>query len=299
VSRVRRRRAGAATARAKRGAAAKRAATAKRGSGAARTRRASKERAGVSAATPSRKEARGGSAARKPGAATKGTTKAAPKPTRAPAAKRASTAKRARRPAPAAKRTSTAKRARRPAPPAKRAARPALRVVKNRVPPPPPFAGATAGASVKELALFELVRARVAFTAAIQGLEPASAERPTAPGKWSPREMTLHLAYWDREVLRHLEAAWRDGIKMPFSHDDVLERNPIGVAELSHHDWESAKRLLQANRERLVEALQSIPEEPAGMWGRGHPLGDILRILTHHDRHHADAIKAARAAGGR
>jgi hypothetical protein len=156
------------------------------------------------------------------------------------------------------------------------------------------FAAAKAGASARDLALFEFVRARVAVHAAIQGLTAASADRPVAPGKWTPREIVLHLAYWDREMLPALEDAYRHDRRPAMTHDDVMDRNPAGVAELSHHDWESAKRLLQLHRERLLEALQSLPEEPAEMWVKPHAVGWLVRLLTDHDRHHADVLKAAR-----
>lgn len=208
-------------------------------------------------------------------------------------------------PKPAAPKRTTARRkpglptgSKRATKPRAAARRPALAVVRRRVPPPPPFSGATAGASAKELALFELVRARVALAAAIQGMDARSAETPTAPGKWSPREMVLHLAFWDREVLPHVEPAWRENRRFPMTFEQILARNPEGLDELRHHDWDSARRLLQASRERLVETLQSIPDEPAGMWTPEHALGALLGHLARHDRHHAEAIKAARAAGG-
>src|SRR5262249_26195754 len=55
--------------------------------------------------------------------------------------------------------------------------------------PQPPFAGALENASAKDLAIFDLVRARVEVQAAIQGLQSGSAEQPVDAGKWSPREI--------------------------------------------------------------------------------------------------------------
>jgi len=146
--------------------------------------------------------------------------------------------------------------------------------------------------------LFELVRAHVALTAAIQGMGAGSAEQPTDAGKWSTREMVLHVAYWDRESLPLLEDAYQHGKGSGLTMDIINERNPAGVAELSHHDWESARRLLQLNREKLMEEFQSIPDEPAEIWTPEHPVGKLARILTHHDRHHAEKIKAARTSRG-
>jgi DinB family protein len=107
------------------------------------------------------------------------------------------------------------------------------------------FAGAKAGASPKDLALFGLERARVAVHAAIQGLGAGAADRPIAPGKWSPRQLLLHLAHWDRLIVqKYLEAAaaLNQRADLPRSRD-VLDE--AGLAALDHHDWEGAKRLLQ------------------------------------------------------
>jgi hypothetical protein len=175
--------------------------------------------------------------------------------------------------------------------------RPKPRVAKS-PPEPQAFAAAKAGASAKDLILFELVRARVAVTAAIQGMSAGSAEMPTEPGKWSSREMVLHLAYWDREMLPALEAAYQHARPLGLSHEKIEEMNPIGHAELRHHDWDSARRLLQLHRERLMEEFQSIPEEPTEVWSREHPVGKLARLLTDHDRQHAEKMKAARTSRG-
>ena len=100
---------------------------------------------------------------------------------------------------------------------AKAAPKPKLAVIRRAPPKPLPkraqaplteFAGAKAGASPKDLALFGLERARVAVHAAIQGLSAGSANRPIAPGRWSPRRLLLQLAHWDREIVqKHLEKA--------------------------------------------------------------------------------------------
>jgi hypothetical protein len=187
----------------------------------------------------------------------------------------------------------------------KTAGRPKLKVVARKAPAKPkpaaktpapkPFAGATAGASAKDLALFDLVRARVEVQAAIQGLMAGSAEAAIGDGKWNPRQIVLHLHYWDREMLPCVEPAWRENRRPPHTRQDILSENQESQGELGHHDWEEARRLMQTSREALLDALQSVPEEPAGMWSSDHALGWLIRILSHHDRHHAAAIKDARA----
>jgi len=193
------------------------------------------------------------------------------------------------------------KAAKRPAPrPARRAE---LRLVRRPAPAKPtrpakprhkPFGAALAGASAKDLALFDLVRARVEVQASIQGMLASSAETPVAEGKWSTRQIVLHLHYWDREMLPFVEPAWRENRRPPHTKDDILGENATSQHELAAHDWDVARRLMQQSREALIEALQSVPEEPAGMWSAEHALGWLIRILAHHDRHHAAVIKDAR-----
>lgn len=160
---------------------------------------------------------------------------------------------------------------------------------------PRPFAGAMENASAKDLAIFDLVRARVEVQAAIQGLQPDAAVRPVGEGKWSPREIVLHLHYWDREMLPWVERAWRHDERPPHTKDQILAENGSFLGELGHHDWDEARRLLQHSREQFLEVLQSVPEEPAEMWSSEHALGRLIRILSHHDRHHAAVLKDARS----
>ena len=183
-------------------------------------------------------------------------------------------------------------------------ARPAPRKPKRAPRARPPsvvseFAGARAGASAKDLALFGLERARVAVHAAIQGMSAGAAERPVAPEKWTVRQMVLHVAFWDREIMqKYLEAAAALNRRADIRRSRLDAMNAAGVAGLAHHDWEAAKRLLQSTHEALWDALDSIPAEPEDVWSREHAVGELVHEVTRHDRHHADVIKRWRAEAG-
>src|SRR6267378_202764 len=178
---------------------------------------------------------------------------------------------------------------------AKRGAKPPLRLVRRAAkrPAPPPAFPQTADASAKQRLLFDLVRAHTAVTAAIQGLLPASAERPMGAGKWSIRETVLHLVTRDRIRLREMEAVLR-GATPSWKTIDEDEQSRINQQDLSgllHHPWDEAVRLLHATRRELMETIESISDEPAGLWVETHPFGWMMTRLAPHDRHHADAIK--------
>ena len=194
------------------------------------------------------------------------------------------------------------KRAARPAPKSvrkvahKRVPKPVARKTAKRAPVPPAFAAQKAGASPRELLLFELVRARAAVKAALQGLASGSTVRPVAPGKWSPLEIVLHLSERDRVRLDEFD---RTLAGVPRSWASLTEADMVAVNEahlgpLRAHTWHEAVRRLDALRDELLERLAAVPDLPADVWLKGHAFADLIWGLPDHDRHHAMQIKNAR-----
>jgi hypothetical protein len=176
-------------------------------------------------------------------------------------------------------------------------ARRAPRRAAKRVPPPPAFPQAQGG-SARQRLLFELVRARATFMAAIHGLTAASAERPLGPGRWCIREIALHLVARDRARLRELEGA-RQGRRASWiglSAAESARMNEDDLAPLRAHGWDETLRLLQITRQQLMEVIEALPAEPADAWEPAHPFGEMLHLLPAHDRHHAAQVKDARLA---
>ena len=172
------------------------------------------------------------------------------------------------------------------------------RVVRRAV--PAAFASQRAGASAKDLLLFEIERARVAVLAAIQGLGGGTAMQPTAPGKWSTHEIVLHLAVRDRIRLEEFDSMLAGNEASWAGVTDTAEQaaeNEAGLAPLRDTTWDEAVRLLMTTRAELLERLQAVPAEPAGVWSESHAFGAMMHRLPGHDRGHAEAIKNARIAG--
>ena len=218
--------------------------------------------------------------------AKKAVKKASAKPTRKPVAKPAAKLARkvAGRKAPARKPAKAAA-AKRPAAP-KREVRPA-------------FAAQRSQASVKDLILFEMQRARVTVHAALQGVTGGSADRAVRGGGWTIREVVLHLVARDKVRLEELgrtlggqPASWAG-----LDHDEMASVNEWHLGELRHLDWDAALRLLQTKRDELVAALVAVPAVPAEVWSPEHPFGRMLHALPEHDRHHAAQIKRVRIEG--
>lgn len=178
----------------------------------------------------------------------------------------------------------------------KRVAKPVARKTAKRTPVPPAFAAQRAGASPRELLLFELVRARAVVKASLQGLATGSTVRPVAPGKWSPLEIVLHLSERDRVRLDEFD---RTLAGVPRSWASLTEADMVAVNEahlgpLRAHTWHEAVRRLDALRDELLERLAAVPDLPADVWLKGHAFADMLWGLPEHDRHHAMQIKNAR-----
>lgn len=170
---------------------------------------------------------------------------------------------------------------------------------KRKKPAPAPAFPQRAEASAKQLFLFDLIRARATLLSALQGLASRTSD-PVAPGKWSPREIVLHLVTCDQDCLRELEstlrgtpASWKSAPR-----PDWAKINETSLARLRHHEWDEALRLLHRTRQQLIEELESVPEEPADVWRPEHPFGSIMGALPPHDRHHAEQIKHWRATRG-
>jgi hypothetical protein len=219
------------------------------------------------------------------------------------APKRRATAKRRATPKRATGRPGAAKRSVRRAPRKRSASSPAkLRLVRRpakprrRAPAPPAFQQ-TAGASPKQRLLFDLMRARTAVLAAVQGMTAGSAEQPFGPGKWNTRRTLLHLITRDRIRVREMEATLR-GIEPSWrkiSEDEQSAINARDLAELEHLPWDDVLRLLQSTRQELLESIELLPDEPSEIWDESHPFGWMMLRLPNHDRHHAEAIKRWRA----
>lgn len=163
-------------------------------------------------------------------------------------------------------------------------------------PVPPAFAAQRAHATPREELLFELQRARASVKAAVQGLGAGLAESPVAPGKWSIKEIVLHLSERDRVRLEEF-ARTIGGQPRSWAGADKREeadQNEAHLSPLRAHSWNDALRRLDTMREQLLLRLSEVPAQPDDVWRRGHPFADMMWGLPGHDRLHASQIKLAR-----
>jgi hypothetical protein len=175
--------------------------------------------------------------------------------------------------------------------------RPRKRAAKRATPAP---AAREAGESPKQRVLFELMRARAAVHGAVHGLGAEHGTRPTGKDKWSARDILLHLAVRDRVRLREMEAVLRGAPASwwAWSKEEQNRHNIDTLNELGHLGWDEAVEYCNATRRELLEALESVPEDPAELWTPEHNFGRMILGLPEHDRHHAETIQRWRESEG-
>ena len=115
---------------------------------------------------------------------------------------------------------------------------------------------------------------------------------------WRIRDVIGHIATWDREVTKSLNAfrlgeeySISDLEEDDFNEQAVLEQNKLNFQQV-YLEWEKA-------REDFIEAVQKIPlDQFQGdllyPWGddRGS-ISKLVEIMVEHDEEHRDEIKRA------
>lgn len=203
--------------------------------------------------------------------------------------------KRAAPKTPAAKVRKGAKR--KPAPKKTVARRPAAKVAARRAAPAPKPRAAKAAVPSRANAVRDLERGCDAMLAAIRGLREEAANRPIAPGKWTPREIVLHMACWDEWMLGVLPAAiTRDRAPAGMDAAGYQAFNARAIESGKALTWDDVRELWATQRQLLLALLAAVPAKPLERWSTDHALGSLIHGWADHDRHHAAQIRAARAA---
>jgi hypothetical protein len=131
---------------------------------------------------------------------------------------------------------------------------------------------------------------------AIGGLTAEELTRAETIGRWSARDLILHLAMWDGEAVKAF-AVWRTGHEYDWSYaKEYLKFNEFWVGNLKHLDVNQVVQMFNLLRNALVCDFSSVPEE---IWNvRGAP--DWLQgAIIDHTIHHAEKLRAYRKSLGK
>jgi len=127
---------------------------------------------------------------------------------------------------------------------------------------------------------------------AIEGLNSEELNRPKTIGKWSARDVIMHMAMWDGEALKAL-AIWRTGHDYDWGYaDGYLELNECWHQITKGFSAEQAVQMYNLVRHALIVDIEIIPDD---IWqGRGGIPKWLSGIAIEHNHWHLEKLRAYR-----
>ena len=120
---------------------------------------------------------------------------------------------------------------------------------------------------------------------------------PYAPGKWSPNEIVMHLAEWDRFTTEERLPHMKEGAKLD-EFPAFNEFNAKAAARAAEQTFEETVAYAKSERQRITQQLEKINDSE---WDKGFHIGDhALSIISYftdfseHDEHHKRQIEQVR-----
>ena len=122
------------------------------------------------------------------------------------------------------------------------------------------------------------------ISAAVEGVDPATALRRPGPGRHNVAEIALHHAYWTREARRRLTGSVAE--RFPLDGEDWFE-----VSDERGIDWAAVRATLAGEQQRLAEAVDAVARgdlrSPLDETGRF----DLVLGIAAHAAYHAGQIQ--------
>jgi len=141
--------------------------------------------------------------------------------------------------------------------------------------------------------VIETLRSQVGETIALlRGIEPSRTTTGYAPGKWSVRDIVLHMADTER-VMGYRALRIARGDKTPLASFDENVFAPMAGANA--RSMESLLGEFEAVRQATIAMLEGFPDEAWGRWGTASDKSVTARalawIIAGHERHHISIIR--------
>jgi hypothetical protein len=128
--------------------------------------------------------------------------------------------------------------------------------------------------------------------ALLRGIEPSRTTTGYAPGKWSIRDVVLHMADTERVMgYRALRIARGDTTPLASFDENVF----APMAQANARSMESLMDELEAVRRATIAMLEGFPDDAWGRWGTASDKSVTVRalawIIAGHERHHMSIIR--------
>ncbi|WP_391206190.1 DinB family protein [Psychrobacillus sp. L4] len=142
---------------------------------------------------------------------------------------------------------------------------------------------------MKKEEILEHQRNYIAWIETLQELSEELATSPYAEGKWSPNEIVMHLAEWDRFTLEERLPQMKEGEKLE-RFPDFEGFNAKAAGRAQGLAFKETLRYAKQQRQAIIEQLQEIDEVE---WDKVFFIGEhqlsIRNYFTdfiEHDNHH-------------
>ena len=141
--------------------------------------------------------------------------------------------------------------------------------------------------------VIETLRSQFRETVALlRGIEPSRTTTGYAPGKWSIRDVVLHMRDTER-VMGYRALRIARGDTTPLASFDENTFAPMAGANA--RSMESLVGELEAVRHATVAMLEGFPDEAWARWGTASDKSVTVRalawIIAGHERHHMSIIR--------
>ena len=133
----------------------------------------------------------------------------------------------------------------------------------------------------------DLKKSHVGILAAVENLTSEEMAREKTIGEWSVRDVILHIAMWEGEVLKAL-AVWKTGHGFDSSYvtdyNFILKFNDFWIENLKHFSPQQILQMFNLTHFALIIEVAAIPEE---IWEKRGGVPKWLRDVTvdHNDEH--------------
>jgi hypothetical protein len=100
------------------------------------------------------------------------------------------------------------------------------------------------------------------FVAVASGFSPNEQLLPNALGHWTVRDVLLHIAAWDDELMKQVEHYRSTGEKIDYGDGEAVDRlNQAQVNEKLGLSLDQVWETLHASHQELLQRLHRFPEE--------------------------------------
>ena len=133
------------------------------------------------------------------------------------------------------------------------------------------------------------------FVDVAKGLSPNAQLLPSAVGRWTVRDVLIHMAAWDDELMKQVERYRSTGEKTDYGDGEAVDRlNQAQVDEKLGLSLDRVWETLQASHQELLQLLHGLPEET---FVPGTYTSDQIAIESlGHYREHREDLERWRAA---